>query len=110
MVLVSPGEEILAQHINAKMDADGSNVKPGADFIPDSGSSYDIGSSGVKWKDLFLSGTLNVGTAVVPDANGGATLGNGTTGFEYVYIKDTSNTDVYRIEVVSGVLQATLVP
>jgi len=60
MVLVNPGEEILAAHINAKLDADGSNVKATANFIPETGSSYDLGLTGTRWKDLFLSGNANV--------------------------------------------------
>ena len=65
MVLVNPGEEILASHINAKMDADGSNVLPGASFIPDSNNAYDIGSSGVRWKDVFIVSASISGSAVV---------------------------------------------
>jgi len=114
MVTVVPGQKVLSSHINAKLDIDGSDYKMTANFVPAVGSSFDLGLTGTRWKDLFLSGdvnsnNVNVNTAVLPDINGGATLGNDTKGFEYLYLKDTANSNVYRLEVVSGVLQATLI-
>ena len=60
MVIVAPGEQIQSAHTNAKLDADNSNIKPTANFVPDSSASYDLGITGTRWKNLFLSGDSKV--------------------------------------------------
>lgn len=51
--------------------------------------------------------SLKVNEDIVPASNGAAAVGTSTLGMEYFFLKDTANSDVYRIEIVSGVLQAT---
>jgi len=119
MVTVVPGQKVLSSHVNAKLDIDGSDNKMTTNFVPAVGNSFDLGLTGTRWKDLFLSGTAygslsgNVTGDVVggiePATNGAKSVGTSTKGMAYVYLKDTANTNVYRLEVVSGVLQATLI-
>jgi len=66
MVHVVAGEEILASHMNAKLDADGSDYRATADFVPSVSDSYDLGSSGFKWKDLHISGKAYIDGGVDP--------------------------------------------
>ena len=72
MVTVSPGQKVLAAHVNAKFDKDGSSQMSG-NIIPDTNNSYDIGSNTgpKKWKDLYLAGTLyGVGATLTGTLNG----------------------------------------
>ena len=113
MVIVAPGEKILSAHINAKLDQDNSDNKPSAHFQPETTSIYDLGTSSLKWRDGYYSGNLSIGgnistveiitvnSKVTPDTNGGASLGESTKGFDYVFLKDTASSDVYRVEIVT---------
>lgn len=52
----------------------------------------------------------NITVNPAPDSNGARTLGVPLKGWDVVFLRDTVvNTNVYRVEIVSGVLQATLV-
>ena len=113
MVTVIPGQKVLSAHINAKLDKDNSDNKPIADFCPDATATYDLGITGTRWKNGWFSGNVYSSSGFVgaaePLTNGSNNLGTSTKGFQYLYLKDTANTNVYRIEIVSGVLQATLI-
>lgn len=52
----------------------------------------------------------NIDVNPQPDTNGARSLGIVTKAWKNVFLKDTVTSQVYRVEVISGVLQATLVP
>lgn len=57
------------------------------------------------------SGDLSaVAQDIIPDADSTRSIGAPTKGWQQIYLSDQSNTDVYRLEVISGVLQIVLVP
>ena len=76
MVTVSPGDKVLASHVNEKY------VKAGD----------------------------TVTGSILVSPNGGAAIGSATAGFSRLYLKDTTNSNVYKIEVIAGVLTTTLAP
>lgn len=80
------------------------------DYIEDGTYRTNTLSLNIGGTEVITSGraVTNVGN-ITPVSNGGGALGSATLGFSYSYIKDTANTNVYRIEVVSGLLQATLI-
>lgn len=51
----------------------------------------------------------NIAVEMAPDTNGGHAVGQNTKGFSALYLKDTTNASVWRVEIVSGALQATQV-
>jgi hypothetical protein len=52
----------------------------------------------------------NINVDIKPDTNGARAVGSVTRGWKYVFLKDTTSAQVYRLEVVSGVFQITPVP
>lgn len=52
----------------------------------------------------------NIAVDIQPDVNGTRSVGTVTKAWESVFIKDKSGPQVYELEVVSGVFQATAVP
>ena len=79
--------------------ADHNDVK---DYIED-------GTYRVNTLSLNIGGTeaINSGADFVPPSSGGSDLGTSSLGFGYAFLKDTANSDIYRLEVVSGVFQLT---
>ena len=83
----SLGGEPLVDAIRASINLNGT-VK--GNIVPDSDSAYDIGSSGLKFRDLYLSGTsLHLGNAIITASGsvvqlpagstvGGVAIGTGT--------------------------------
>jgi hypothetical protein len=67
------------------------------------------GTYRVNTLSLNIGGTeaINSGADFVPPSSGGSDVGTSALGFGYVFMKDTANSDVYRLEVVSGVFQLT---
>jgi len=73
----SLGGEPLVDAIRASINLNGT-VK--GNIIPDSDSAYDIGSSGLKFRDLYLSGTsLHLGDATITSSGGVVELPAGST-------------------------------
>ena len=91
-----------------------------SDLIPSLDSTYDLGDSSLKWKDLYLSGsTINLGNIKLQDSDGGlkvmhtsgvmaqAKVGHikaDSAAFELLQVRDDSNGD-YRIE--NNIVQRT---
>jgi hypothetical protein len=50
----------------------------------------------------------NISVNVTPDVNGSHALGTTSRGWESLYIKDQSSTDIWKIEIIGGVVQAIL--
>ena len=73
----SLGGEPLVDAIRASINLNGT-VK--GNIIPDSNSAYDIGSAGLKFRDLYLSGTsLHLGNAVITASGSSVQLPAGST-------------------------------
>jgi len=91
-------------------DASGDNLVIGADIssslLPNDDDSFDLGSSGQQWKDLYIDGTANVDTLVLdttdglgvgsdfnPTADDTYDLGSSTREWQDLYIDGTANID-----------------
>ncbi len=62
----------LRPYNNVSLSPQTGDVLVGADLVPVNDSSYDLGSSAKKWKDLYLSGsTINLGNVKLQDSDGG---------------------------------------
>ena len=62
----------LRPYNNVSLSPQTGAVLVGADLVPVNDSSYDLGSSAKKWKDLYLSGsTINLGNVKLQDSDGG---------------------------------------
>jgi hypothetical protein len=65
VVVVNPSDEIIAAHVNAKLDKDGTSQKMVADFVPDANNLYDLGVTGTRWKNLWLSANATIAGNIV---------------------------------------------
>ncbi|MBC8428376.1 hypothetical protein H8D04_00690 [bacterium] len=91
-------------------DASGDNLVIGADIssslLPNDDDSFDLGSSGQQWKDLYIDGTANVDTLVLdttaglgvgsdfnPTTDGTYDLGSSAREWQDLYIDGTANID-----------------
>ena len=90
---------ILVDAVNNKINLDG-NVK--GNIIPDVTEAYDIGSSSLKFRDLYLSGTsLYLGSAQVTATGSAINLPAGSTVGGNL-IQDTVSEDVAFIRDIQG--------
>jgi hypothetical protein len=67
---------------------------------------------GTKWINVpmpVIPNLENIAVNIAPSANGGQSIGTETKAWAGLYLKDTANSSVYRIEVSNGVIQAVLV-
>ena len=70
MTDANPGDEITSALFNTKFDRNGGQTFTG-NFIPDGDGTRDLGSSGAKWKDLYLSGaSIHFGTDILGIGSG----------------------------------------
>jgi hypothetical protein len=68
--------------------------------------------NGTKWVNTAMPVIPNlesIAVDIAPSANGGQSVGTETKAWAGLYLKDTANSSVYRIEVSNGVIQAVLV-
>jgi hypothetical protein len=75
-------------------------------------SGHIIKWDGTKWVNMampVIPDLENIGVNIAPSANGGQSVGTVTKAWSGLYLKDTANSSIYRIEVASGVIQAVLV-
>ena len=82
--LTVTGSTILNGHVDLG-DGTGDNIsivgRVDTNIIPDADDTYDLGSSGLQWKDLYVDGTANIDSLVADtaDINAG-TIDNTTVG------------------------------
>lgn len=109
--LCTPFNEATAQKVSNALTIngtayDGSTARTlylmsvGAHLIPKNGESqsvtgtYDIGSSSYKWKDLYLSGKIDIGGSIVSSASSGtADIGSSSKKFRNIYGDLKGNAD-----------------
>ena len=68
------------------------------------GSSHDLGSSSKKFKDLYLSGDINVGGVILPSVDATSDLGSSSKKFKDLYLSGTTDSVNYRENGTSAVL------
>lgn len=82
----------------------------GADLIPSTDDTYDLGSSTKEWADLYVDGVAYVdalGQDALPSADGTYDLGSSTAEWEDLYVDGVAYIDNANIGAVSATLNPT---
>lgn len=78
-----------------KLHVKGGNLKVQGDILPDSNLTYDLGSSNLRWKDLYLSGnTINLAGATITVTEAGTIAlqdKNGTPAVDFSDLTSNAN-------------------
>lgn len=97
MVHVNPGEEILASHMNAKLDADGSDYRATADFVPNTTDNLNLGNINFKWQNLHLDKGVYLEETSEPSTP--------PSGQAVIYLYNNSGTQELRIKFANGTVK-----
>ena len=96
-------------HINilssSNSEMAGGGISCSVALIPSADNKYDLGSTSLEWKDLFIDGTANIDTIATLNTTGNSTIGN-AAGNTHTFTGNITSSGNISASGAQGVIQA----
>ena len=90
---------------SSNSDMAGGGISCSVALIPSTDNKYDLGSSTLEWKDLFVDGTANIDTIATLNTTGNSTIGN-AAGNTHAFTGNITSSGNISASGAQGVIQA----
>ena len=90
---------------SSNSDMAGGGISCSVALIPSTDNKYDLGSSTLEWKDLFLDGTAHIDTIATLNTTGNSTIGN-AAGNTHAFTGNITSSGNISASGAQGVIQA----